>query len=238
MSSLKQHQEALLKLIATPKPMAMVLEENPGLDHRIANSSKCTTAEGVEIYSTAYYQRILETMKQNYPKLLEEMGEENFATLTGDYLLAHQPYHYSLNQVDEHFASFIREPVLANIALFEKTELECFFSKDSESLTLQELEQTPQDQWMELEFKLIPSCRLVEFDREDDRFILFFRPELDVHYRSIDAIQVQLLHQLQSSPRFDLLCEKAAELSSAEEAVSLVGSYLMTWLDDGILAKL
>ena len=237
MSSLNSQQAAFLKLVATPKDMAQVLDENPDLDHRILESEKCSAADRLRIYSTAYYLRILETMKQNYSTLLDKMGEAEFATLVGDYILAHPPSHYSLNYVDQFFVEFIEDPELSDIALFEKIELECFFSKDTESLSLSDLEAIPQEEWMGLELRLIPSCGLVEFQREEDKHLLFFRPELDVEYRSIDETQAELLEQLQASPRFDLLCEKAAEIAGPDEAVRLVGKYLMTWVNDGIFEK-
>ena len=140
--------------------------------------------------------------------------------------------------MDEHFVGFIKEPELSNIALFEKKELESFFSKNSKSLTLECLESIPQEHWMGLQLRLIPSCRLVEFDRDQDRHILFFRPELNVHYRVVDDTQAMLIQHLEKEARFDLLCERAAELSSQEDAVNLVGSYLITWVNDGIFESL
>ncbi len=238
MSSLKDTQTAFLKLVTTPKSMKEVLEENPGLDHCIAESNTLSVAQRINIYSTAYYLRILETMKKNYPALHKKMGDDSFDTLIGDYILAHPPQQYSLNYVDEHFVGFIKEPELSNIALFEKKELESFFSKNSKSLTLECLESIPQEHWMGLQLRLIPSCRLVEFDRDQDRHILFFRPELNVHYRVVDDTQAMLIQHLEKEARFDLLCERAAELSSQEDAVNLVGSYLITWVNDGIFESL
>jgi len=218
--------------------MDEVLKENPGLNHQVAESEKFPAARRIKIYSTAYYLRILETMKVNYPKLLKEMGEEPFATLVGDYILAYPPAHYSLNHVDQHFIAFINDPNLADIALFEKKEVECFLSKDSQSMTIEQLQEIPPDKWGGLELSLIPSCLLVEFIKEEDKHVLFFRPELEVHCRVIDSIEVELIQQLQVSPRFDLLCEKAAKLYPPEDAIHRVGNHLIQWINDGIIAEL
>lgn len=238
MSSLKQNQAAFLKLVTTPKEMDEVLAEHPDLEHHIAESEKFPAARRIKIYSTAYYLRILETMKDNYPRLLEKMGEEAFATLIGDYLLAHPPSNYSLNHIDQDFVTFIRDPALADIALYEKTRIESFLSRDSQSMTLNMLQQVPADKWMGLELKLIPSCILVEFRREEEKPLLFFRPEYDVQYRPVDETEIQLIQQLQQSPRFDLLCERAAELCDGDDAISLVGNYLVQWVNDGIITAL
>ena len=92
----------------------------------------------------------------------------------------------SLNNPDDRFVDFIAGPGFADTALFEKVELEHFFAKDTESLALSGPEQVPRDQWMSVELNRIPSCRVSEFDQREDKFLLFFRPELDVEYRRIE----------------------------------------------------
>ena len=211
------------------------------LSTALLSPKKFPAARRIKIYSTAYYLRILETMKDNYPRLLEKVGEEAFATLIGDYLLAHPTSNYSLNHIDLDFVTFIRDPALADIALYEKTRIESFLSRDSQSMTLNMLQKVPADKWMGLELRLIPSCILVEFRREEEKPLLFFRPEYDVQYRPVDNIEIQLIQliqQLQQSPRFDLLCERAAELCDGEDAISLVGNYLMQWINDGVITAL
>jgi hypothetical protein len=90
---------------------------------------------------------------------------------------------------------------------------------------------------MSVELNLIPSCRVSEFDQREDEFLLFFRLELDVEYRSIEETQAKLVQLPEKTPWFDESCEAAAQLTNQEEAVSLVGKYLTSWISDEIFVK-
>ena len=73
----------------------------------IAHSSHQTSVERLEIYANAYYARLLECMRHEYPIMAQAMGEELFDEFSVQYLHAYPSRSYTLNDLGADFAAFL-----------------------------------------------------------------------------------------------------------------------------------
>jgi len=75
----------------------------------IERSSQQTSVERLEIYSGAYYARLLECLRAEYPIMAEAMGKELFDEFAVEYLQRHPSHSYTLNDLGGNFPKFLAE---------------------------------------------------------------------------------------------------------------------------------
>jgi len=127
--------------------------------------------ERLDIYANMYFYRLLDVLKEDYPRLLEAIGAGRFHNLVTDYLLIHPSKHPSLRFLGEALPGFVAThplagefPWLRDLARLEWDRVEVFDGPDSTVLTRSDLARLPQEQAGEARFALIPACRVRRFD--------------------------------------------------------------------------
>jgi hypothetical protein len=95
-------------------------------------------AERVAIYANMYLWRLVEALRETFPKLVTFLGDETFAGLAEDYLRRHPSGHHDVGQVGRQLAAFLRRypdperPDLADLAELEWARHEVFFAPPAE----------------------------------------------------------------------------------------------------------
>lgn len=79
------------------------------LETVIARSRTLTSLERLEIYARAYYARLLECLRTDFPMFVRAVGEEAFDQLALEYLQRYPSRSYTLNRLGENFARFLEE---------------------------------------------------------------------------------------------------------------------------------
>ena len=69
----------------------------------IERSSHQTSVERLEIYAGAYYARLLECLRAEYPIMAEAMGTELFDEFAVEYLQRYPSHSYTLNDLGGQF---------------------------------------------------------------------------------------------------------------------------------------
>ena len=75
----------------------------------IERSSHQTSLERLQIYSGAYYARLLECLRAEFPVLTQALGGELFDEFAVEYLQRYPPRSYTLNELGANFAEFLAE---------------------------------------------------------------------------------------------------------------------------------
>lgn len=65
------------------------------------------TPDRMSIYQNSYYERMIAALKQDFPRLCEDIGENAFASLIQDYLQSYPSKHYNLRAIGKHLSEFI-----------------------------------------------------------------------------------------------------------------------------------
>jgi hypothetical protein len=149
---------------------------NGDLDAMIDAGATMTPADRLDVYANMYFFRLLDCLKEDFPKLLEALGAGRFHNLATDYLLACPSVHPSLRYVGARLPGFLarhglgREcPILADLARLEWARADLFDAADAAPLTREHLATLPQDEAGDVHLKLVPACTLLTLDHDAPR---------------------------------------------------------------------
>jgi len=221
---------------------------------------------GLEAYRYAWRARMHEALRSNYPVLHRVLGDDAFAAMADDYLVAEPSGFRSIrwfgHRLDEHLrgrAEHLPHPAVADMARFEWAICEAFDGPDAPPMAVEALAALAPEDWPGLRLVLHPTCRLLELDwsvapiwRElaeaDDpnhqaappeplaHTVLVWRKSLQPRWRSVEALEAGLLQAIASGQDFSALCALAAAAVDDEMAAATVVQYVRRWLADGLLA--
>src|SRR3984893_12694581 len=142
---LKNLQALLFRLITAPEGVAEALaaERALGSDalyNLIESDDRLSAAERLEIYANAYFYRILDCLKEDFPATLAVLGADNFHNLVTGYLIEYPPTEPSISNAGRHLHEFLRHhpmrdrwPFIADLAQLERTLIEVFHASEAEA---------------------------------------------------------------------------------------------------------
>lgn len=144
----------------------------------IERSRLCTSLERLAVYGNAYYARLLECLRADYPIVSHATGEEAFDTFCAGYLQEHPPASYTLGNLGRRFPEYLaaHRPArsddgahdwadfLIDLAALERVYTEVFDGPGDEEtppLSPDELQAVPLDRWPEARVAPCRSLRLI-----------------------------------------------------------------------------
>jgi putative DNA-binding protein len=269
--SLDETQRLFLRAIRWPTGVADFLAQADAATREAFARTFCETAElgrvaRVDVYANAYFYRLLDALRELFPRLCALAGDEPFHDLVTDYLLVHPPSEPDLRHAGDALPDFVarhalseRAPMAADVARVEQAlnhALDAPQGRLIERAALAIIEPTA---WPDLTFELSPPTRLIptawdvaevaerlatgaEAARGVERAgarLLFLagRRGFSTYFRRLAGAEAVVLERLAAGDRFGLACEAAAE---AEPGVELgaIAAALGRWLDDGAIAAI
>ena len=146
----------------------------------IERSSHQTSVERLEIYAGAYYARLLECLRAEYPIMAEAMGSELFDEFAIEYLQHYPSHSYTLNDLGANFPKFLAESrptsadednswldFLVDLAKLEWCFAEVFDGPGVENQRLldqDQLQRLSADAWAETRLVPVPCLRILRLD--------------------------------------------------------------------------
>lgn len=143
-------------------------------------SRRRTSIERLEVYANAYYARLLECLRDEFPALLHAVGEEVFDGLAFGYLQSYPSQSYTLSQLSRRFVEFLEETrpsedddldgalswpdFMIDLARLERCYSEVFDGPGAERLKLlgaDELREISPDAWVHARLLVVPCLRLL-----------------------------------------------------------------------------
>src|SRR5262245_45099945 len=220
-------------------------------------------AERLEIYADMYRSRLIDVLREDFPRLAALLGDSEFAALACRYLARHPSTHASVRHVGRAFAHFLAAeaavpPYLADLARLEWARVEVFDAPDAETLHLSDLTSAAPPEWPALRFRPIPACRLVESawpvheiwdvaeapvaDRQRDWSrgafaVRVWREGWSVSHAAMGLVEQRSFRLLQQGEPFARLCAAVGDDLDADGAAREVGGLLARWIADGLLAR-
>ena len=237
--SLRALQGLLYDLMTAPEGVAAGLAARglpaDALDGLIVGDVRLSAAARLDIYANMYFFRILDVLREEFPRVATALGADAFHNLITDYLLADRPAHPSLREAGARLPAYLRahalgaeRPWLAELAALERAHRELFDGADAEVLTLAALQALPPDAFATLPVRLIPTHRLAchAFDvsrswealaagrdsdvtepRPDPETLLIWRRETTVHHRAVGGAELAMLRHAAEPTTLVGLCE-------------------------------
>jgi hypothetical protein len=266
LKNLRELQAVVSQLIAGPGPLNgdgehRQLFDNVELFVRGGRSLRPT--EKINIYANAYFYRLLECLKGEFPATLAVVGSQEFAELVRGYLLWRPPTEPSIFYAGRYLADFIRNhslaerwPFIAELARLERATLETFHAQDALTLTDEAMQAIPPLQWPTIELQTHPGVEMLHnewrvsevlsaVESGDDwvepthetTMLIVWRQGTQVRYRDLEDEETRALDILRKGASFAVICEAIAAVADASDPVALIGRLLARWLVDGIIVR-
>lgn len=261
---LAQLQSLLYRLIVAPNGVDEGLAREslaPGtLDSLIVGDDRLSARERLTIYANAYFYRILDALKDDFPATLALLGETAFHNLTTAYLLAHPPQEPSIGEAGRELSAFTRDnppdastPFLADLCALERAVLEAFLGPDASPLTAEELRAIAPNEWPAMLLRIHPTARVLQIDFRVDltlraieagepwtlpertpAHILAWRRATHSHYRLLETDELSAIRLLQDGATFAAICDSIAADASDDVAARINGMFAR-WLSEGLI---
>jgi hypothetical protein len=210
-------------------------------------------AERLEIYAGMYQTRLLDVLREDFPRTLAVVGDDTFATLALGYLARCPSTTASVRHLGQRFADFLATEkttpaFLPDLARLEWARVEVFDASDSAALRLSDLQCVPADEWPALRFRLIPACVVVDSawpvhriwadgelaSHPEATMVRVWREGWSVSHAAMAIAERQAFSALQRGKPFVAICD-AVDTGLGADAAREVGGILMRWLEDGLL---
>jgi hypothetical protein len=202
-----------------------------GEAEKVVTRSKALTAvERLSIYGNAYYGRLLECMREEFPAVLHALGEETFDAFAAAYLQNYPSRSYTLTQLGKEFPRFLVETrpergdgeaevswpeVLADLARFEWTFSEVFDGPGAEGkevLHAAQIQAVQADRWPEVRLVCADCLRVIALRYPVHHYFTAVRrqqeavmPEPADTFLAVTRRQFVVRHYELSRPAFALL---------------------------------
>jgi hypothetical protein len=181
MRAVIMHPDGVVAGIHSADARAEIEIESSDLDRVVEPSLRLSSLERLKVYGNAYYARLLDCLREEFPALKHAVGDEAFDALAFGYLQACPSNSYTLARLGERFPGYLSETrpprevdspepdwpqFMVDLATLERTYSEVFDGPGVEGLpllTVDELRTIPSDRWEDVSLQTVPCLRLLEF---------------------------------------------------------------------------
>jgi hypothetical protein len=266
--NLKDLQALHYELIVSPKRtitnLSAATAHQPGwLETMVRGDERLSALRRLEIYVDAYFYRLLDCLKEDFPATAAVIGDPAFEDLIRAYLTRHPPTEPSIFYAGRHLADFLadhglrqRWPFLAELARLERTLIEVLHSPDAPVLSASEMNSFYPEDWSALRLHSHPVLRLLDCRwRVNDVLravedggqwkqpelrpvlLLVWRQGAQVYYRELEAPERAALEAASRGADFASVCEVFASWFDGENPAAVISQTLARWLADGLLVR-
>ena len=225
------------------------------LEQIVRSDERRSAVERLDIYANMYFYRILDVLRDLFPKLVAAVGDTPFHNLVTDYLLKYPSSHPSLRNVGARLAQYLDEHGdrdrlwLADLARLEWARHDVFDLGDAEPLTMERLRARDPSAFATLALPLIPASAVlrVKYAVEecwDDpsqppsagrKTLLVWRQHGDVFHRATEEREAAAVAMLQRGTTFGLICEWLGGELPESEAPQAAFALLAQWATDELI---
>ena len=162
MADLRETQRRFFELITAPSGVEKALgDRGPAYVEEVVRADeKATAVERLDIYANMYFYRILDVIREVYPRLCALAGDDAFHNLVTDYLIDHPSSHPNLRNVGMNLPAFL-DGWQADLAALEWARFDVVDAGDAVPLAFDELKALHPDAFATLRIEPIPALRRV-----------------------------------------------------------------------------
>jgi hypothetical protein len=174
------HPDGVEAALSSPEARAEIDVSPDRIEEIVEPSKRRTSIERLEVYANAYYARLLECLRDEFPALVYAAGEEVFDGLAFGYLESYPPQSYTLSELSRRFAQCLEETrprdeddadgspswpdFMIDLVRLERCYSEVFDGPGTEQLTLlrpDDVRDLSPDVWVQARLITVPCLRLL-----------------------------------------------------------------------------
>jgi hypothetical protein len=218
----------------------------------IPPSERLTPSDRLGIYAGMYFWRIVDALREDFPRVAAVLGDEGFADLARGYLARHPSSHPSLRHAGGALPDFIADQpppgapaFLADLARLERARVDAFDALDVAALRVDDLRAVPATDWPALRFAAVPAVAVLVSDWPVDRVwddpaardvpperttLRVWREGFAVYHARMDHAEARALARVLAGRSFAAVCDVLDQPETA-------GALLLRWIEDGLLRR-
>lgn len=253
--NLAETQALFHEILVSPAPVAPAR-----IDACFAGTADLPAVERVAIYANMYLWRLVDSLRETFPKLLAHLGDERFAALAEDYLRRNPSQHHDIGLVGGRLSAFLREfpdadrPDLADLAELEWARHLVFFAPQAEPIGPEAFAGLDPDAVSRTGLVLSPALRALVLDHavapvwrrlEDGEPldppapgpspVAVWRRGFDVFHGAISHDEALALERAGEANSLQTICAAFAE---ADDPAARAHAALSSWLTEGWIVGL
>jgi hypothetical protein len=264
-SKLSDLQRLIYRLITAPEGLEASARGGRGIGLEdiaaiVPGDARLDSLERLKIYATAYFYRLLNCLKEDYPATLAVLSERRFEKLVRDYLAAHPPTEPSIQHAGKALPGYLRghqygieQPYLEDLARLERTIIDVFHGADATPIERKDLESISAAQWPAIQFRTLPSVTILDCKwrvgkllhaaaegepwdppEQAQATVLVWRQHFTVYHREIERSEACVLKLAEQPVAFARLCEEISR--TTDDPVAQIAKLLDRWIADGLLS--
>ena len=218
----------------------------------IPPSERLAPVDRLGIYTGMYFHRIVDALREDFPRVAAVLGDDGFVELVRAYLARHPSSHPSLRHAGDALPEFIAaEPppgaprCLADLGRLERTRVDVFDAPDAAVLRVEDLRAIPAADWPALRFTAAPAVSVLVTDWPVERVwedptardvpaerttLRVWREGFAVYHARMDAPEARAFARVREGRAFAAVCDVLDEPATA-------GALLLRWIEDGLLRR-
>jgi Putative DNA-binding domain len=215
-------------------------------------------AERLEIYADMYLWRLVDALREDYPKLAALLGDERFYALAEAYVREHPSHHHDLGRLGVHLPAFLRahpdpgRPDLADLAALEWARSEVFFEAETEPARQDALAALSPEEFLEARLRLAPALRVLAVEHDavglwralehgepapppapGIHAMAVWRSRFEVFHTALELDEATALEAVASGDPLSRVC---AAFAGREDATRAAFAAMTSWFDEGWIA--
>jgi hypothetical protein len=226
MQAVITHPDGVEAGAASPAARRCLDVPEDDLERVVRRSRALTASERLAIYHNAYFARLIECLREEFPALTRALGREVFDAFAFDYLQRYPSRSYTLGQLGAHFSRYLEETrpadgdagwpdFLIDLAAFEWAVNEVFDGPGAEGqplLDAERLQAVPPQRWPEARLLAVPCLRLLRLRYPVHRYHAALRrkkrarpPQPGETFLALSRRDYVVRHYELSGPQYQLL---------------------------------
>lgn len=245
--------------------MNYLMDDELAIAKQVVAQGNISCDARLHIYKNAYQMRLKETIDNDHQLLGMYLGDDLFEQMVIGYIKAYPSNNTSLRNYADFLPQFLanhtpfnEHPIISELAHFERLLMTAFDAADAKRFSRELLLQTPHEQWPDLVFRFHPSVQLINchyntvetwqaLKQEQapepakklaSTWLLWRNNDRLTQFRSIAQQEQSLICMMLEGHNFADLCQALLSQVSEQEVSQLALNYLLSWIDDGIIANL
>lgn len=241
-----------------------LLDQPSTFEQEVVDGGRITVDHRLHIYHNAYRARLLENLCDAFEKTWVYLGDDTFEKSARAFIEENPPTHRNLRWHGAEFPKFLAERYpqdadIAELALIDWHLRHAFDGPNATPIQATELVGISPESWETIGFQFAPTFNITPLryntigiwhaiDQEQvppavellplPSWLLIWRKEWQPHFRTIHAVEHAALMQLQGGASFAAVCAALSEQFSDQEAATVAGESLGTWLQDELIVGL
>ncbi len=230
---------------------------------RVESTASLYAERRLDIYHNAYRARLAEVLADTYERVALYIGEESFEKAALAFIEQHRSARRNLRDYGAAFPAFLGEyfaddPDVAELAEMDQRLRNAFDAVDAPVLAVSDLATLQPEDWDEVVFILHPTVTFQQFNCNTPAIWqsvsdeqtpppaallpepvtwLFWRKELQPHFRSLSVAEHAALRAIGEGERFGAICAMLAQTWPELDVTTAIARWLRQWLEDGVLAQ-